>query len=136
LVSGLAGTLALTVVERLERRVLGREPLYAATRIASRLARRWGRPIGPTATRALGGLMRWSYGPALALARKRLVRSRRRGIVPALSFGAGIYAFELVALPALGATPPIRRWPPREVLMLAAHTMTYALAAEVAAGRD
>jgi hypothetical protein len=131
----LAGTLALTVFERLERRTLGRAPLYAATRIASRLAHRSSRPMGPAATGALGRLMRWSYGPALALIRSRLVRSPSVGAVPALSFGAGIYVFELIALPALGATPPIRKWPPLEVLLLAAHTMTYALTTAFVAER-
>jgi hypothetical protein len=135
LASGLAGTLALSLVERLERRTLGRLPLYAATRIASRLAHRWSGPMGPAATSALGGLMRWSYGPALALIRNWLVRSPRAGDVPALSFGAGIYAFELIVLPATGATPPLRRWPPLEVLLLAAHTLTYALATVFVAER-
>ena len=75
--------------------------------------------------------MRWSYGPALAFIRKRLVRSRRAGIAEALSFGAAIYVFELVALPALDATPPVRMWPPADVFLLAAHTLTYALATEL-----
>jgi hypothetical protein len=128
------GTLALSLMERLERRILGRAPLYSSTHIAARLARRLGLSVDPAGARALGGLLRWSYGPALAIARDRLTARSSVGVVAqALCFGAGIYAFELVALPATGATPPIRAWPAKEVLLLAAHTMTFALASQLTA---
>ncbi|HVU49720.1 MAG TPA: hypothetical protein VHL80_03480 [Polyangia bacterium] len=129
--SGLAGTLVLELMERFERRVLGRPPLYASTRIAARLAGRLGVSLGPTGARIAGGLLRWSYGPALAVARARLAGPPTRSVARALGFGAAIYAFELVALPALGATPPLRAWPRTEVVSLAAHTLAFALGSEL-----
>jgi hypothetical protein len=129
--AGLVGTTALSLVETLERRVLGRDPVYAAPRIAARLARGFGFAIDARHARALGSLLRWSYGPALGLMRGWLGTSRRRSLWDAIPYGAGIYLFEILALPGIGATPPLRRWRRAEVLLLATHTMAFAWAAEL-----
>jgi hypothetical protein len=128
--SALVGILGLSLFERLERRVLGREPLYTSTRITRRLARRLGVSLDEEQARVLGRLLRFVYGPALGLVRARL--DRRPGLGRALRLGAAIWLFELLALPATGATPPLRRWPRGEKLLLAAHTTAFALAAELA----
>jgi hypothetical protein len=46
---GIVGTLALSLMERLERQVLGRAPIDSSRRIAARLARRLGLSLGPPA---------------------------------------------------------------------------------------
>jgi hypothetical protein len=132
LVAGTCGVIALALAEHLERRVAGREPVYAAGRVAGRLARRRGLSLSSRRARRLGSVLRWGYGPALAFARGWLPGGRRPGLGRALSFGAMIYLGELLALPATGATPPVRRWPPRQATLLGAHTLMFALGAELA----
>jgi hypothetical protein len=132
LVAGACGVAALVVAERLERLVAGREPVYADGRVAARLAHRGGFAVGTRGALRLGSALRWAYGPALAFARAWLPGGRTPGLGRALSFGAMIYLGELLALPATGATPPVRRWPRRQVAMLGAHTLTFALGAELA----
>jgi hypothetical protein len=80
--------------------------------------------------------MRWTYGPTLgasfALVRRRLPPS------PALSglvFGIGVAGFELTALPAVSATPPVRSWGRREIALLALQTAVYGLATAFALDR-
>lgn len=46
-----------------------------------------------------------------------------------MSFGAAIWICELGALPARGATPPLRDWPPREIALLLAHTLVFGVGA-------
>jgi len=120
---GIAATAALGRFEPLERLLLGREPSYAPGRVAQRV-------LG---IRRFGPLLRWTYGPALAVVYGAL---RSRFHVPALAFGAAIAAAELVAMPRLGATPALRG---REAIVLFLHTAAFAVAAEAAlrqAGRS
>ena len=69
-------------------------------------------------------MLRWTYGPALGIVYGAL-RSRLR--VPALAFGVAIATAELVAMPRLGATPPLRG---REAIALFLHAAAFAVAAE------
>lgn len=108
--------------------------VYAPAAVARGLARRLaGRrlPDGPAAR--LGLLLRWLYGPALgavyAAGRSRLPAPVVAGGV---SFGAAIYLFELLAMPAFGATPPPRRWPRRELALLLAHTGAFGIGTSAA----
>jgi len=120
---GVAATAALGRFERLERLLLGREPSYAPARVAERF-------LG---SHRFGPLLRWTYGPALGAVYGAL-RSRFR--VPALAFGAAIATAELLIMPRLGATPPLRG---REAIALFLHAAAFAVAAEAAlsqAGRS
>jgi len=116
LTAGVAATAALGRFESLERLLLGREPSYAPARVAQRLF----------GSRHFGPLLRWTYGPALGVAYGAL---RSRISVPALAFGAAIATVELLAMPRVGATPPIRG---REAIALFLHAVAFAVAAEAA----
>ena len=133
LLAGATGTLALTATETLvDRRVLGRAPVYAASRIAERLARRFGLRLGARRAKAAGLALRWTYGPMLGLAFATVEPrwSRHRGLlVRAAELGAALFTFELIGMPAVGATPPLADWPRRERLLLGLHIGAFALAA-------
>jgi len=118
LAAGAAGTLAVELSERLERAVLGDEPVYAAKRVARRL-------FGP---RVPGRLLRWTYGPLLGLAAGRALEGRSWPFAAeAAGVGCCVFAFELAAMPAAGATPPVRRWPAGHVAALFVHTLAFGL---------
>jgi len=131
--SGLAGVVALEAFEALERRALGAPPVYASEQIAGRFARRLGWRAGPRARRRLGRLLRVGYGAALGVLRAAVApRGRLAG---ALGFAAAIYGFELIVLPASGATPPLATWRRGQPAWLAAHTLAFAVGATLFARR-
>jgi hypothetical protein len=128
-IAGVVATGALSLSDRFERGWLGRPPVYAPGRIAARLFGLRSR----SRAGAVGAILRWSYGLLIAAAWSRLVPSRANGAWRrALGLGAAIFAFELIALPALGATPPLRRWSRAEKALLAWHTQVFGFGEEMA----
>lgn len=108
---GLWATLALEGADRLERRLLGRRPVYDARRMGERLF----------GNAAAGVALRFVYGPALSFVQRKLR-------VPALLFGPLVAMGELLAMPLSGATPKVRKWGKGEVPLLFAHATLFALA--------
>jgi hypothetical protein len=130
LFAGALGTLALNGFERLEWLVLGRVSIYAPRSIARHLAAMWlATPISPRVARRLGTVLRCIYGPSLGLLIDRMESRRRWSTLgTGLVTGLGIYAFELIAMPHVRATPPLRRWSAGETLLLLAHTTVFGIA--------
>jgi hypothetical protein len=108
--AALWATFALRGADALEQRVLGRRPAYDVNAMGRRLF----------GSARAGRALRWIYGPTLAIVQKKLR-------IPAWIMGPTIALAELVAMPAVGATPPVRKWPRGEVPMLFAHATTFAL---------
>ena len=133
LLAGATGTLALSATETLvDRRLLGRAPVYAAERIAGRLAGRFGLRLDARRAKAAGLALRWTYGPMLGLTFATLEPrwSRRRGLwARAAELAAALLTFEVIGMPAVGATPPLRDWPRRERFLLGLHIGAFALVA-------
>jgi hypothetical protein len=136
LLAGVAGTAALSAFERLEWALLGgRMAIYAPALVGRGLAGRWiAGAMPPGRGDRLGYALRWLYGPSLgvlfATARPRLPREP---VAAGLCLGAGIFAFELAALPAVGATPPVGRWSRFEPWLLMLHTAVFGVATSVTA---
>jgi hypothetical protein len=124
--AGVIGTLALTAFEQLEWRLLGKRAVYAPASVGKRLAQRWlGRSDAPPAT---GYALRALYGPSLALALRAFSEGARSPLEQGLRLGLAIYLFELAAMPAAGATPPVADWPEHERWTLLLHTTAFGLA--------
>jgi hypothetical protein len=105
------GTLALHGADAIERKLLGRRPVYDVAAMGKRLfGRAWA-----------GVALRWLYGPALALVQAKLS-------IPPLVFGPAIALAELIAMPRVGATPSPGKWRREEVVLLFAHSTAFALA--------
>jgi hypothetical protein len=125
------------VVGWIERALLGRSPVFAPIRLARRLL---GRSAGgPRHARAIGALMRWSYGSLLGVLYSatlgRVVRRRWpevSSLPGGLTLGAAVLLFELIALPRSGATEKVARWPIAEQLLLAGQTAAFGVTVETA----
>ena len=135
--AGAIGTLVLTGFEVLETGWLGGPSLYAAGSVARGLATRFTKWKLAGRTQTVAGLaLRWAYGPSLGALYAR-VRPQLPLSVPAAAvcLAGGIFGFELLAMPALGATPPLRKWDRPQLAMLAAHTLAYGLGTSLAYDR-
>jgi hypothetical protein len=125
--AGAAGTLALSLSELGETKLLARKPVYAAVVIGVRLFLR-GRGRFPTTTaaaRRLGLVVRWLYGIALGAVYTLLAAPAPSAVVDGLLLGTVIYVFEIFAMPAVGATPSLARWRPAEPALLFWHTTIF-----------
>ena len=132
--AGAIGTLVLTGFELFEAGWLGGPTLYAAGPVARGLAARFvNRKLAGRSEMVAGLALRWTYGPSLGAVYAR-VRPRLPLSVPvaAVCLAGGILGFELLAMPALGATPPLRKWDRPQLWMLAAHTLSYGAGTAVA----
>lgn len=118
--AAVAGSLA-TVAEGLMMKLIpklehGREPVYLPQSMVRRMASRLGYTIDERTARRIGNAMRAGYGPAWgvgwALVRHGRIASPLRN---ACVLGPVIWAFELMVLPRVRATPPVRTWPRADV---------------------
>ena len=112
--AALLATLALRVADALERKLLGHRPVYDVGAMGKRLF----------GSAQAGRMLRWVYGPALAVVQKKLR-------LPPFLFGPAVALGELVAMPRVGATPPVRRWRRGEVPLLFAHATLFAVAVDL-----
>lgn len=131
--AGLVGTVAESVLTAMQARRRGRPATFDPPQIAGRLAQHHlDLRLDKRQERWAGHLMRWSYGPSwgvlLGLAARR---GRLRWTWPlwGLGLGGAVMAFELIALPATGGTPPLARWNKDELCLDALNTSVYGLVA-------
>jgi hypothetical protein len=132
--AGAIGTLVLTGFELFEAGWIGGPTLYAAGPVARGLAARFiHRKLAGRTELMAGLLLRWCYGPTIGAIYAR-VRPRLPLSVPAAAvcLAGGILGFELMAMPALGATPPLGKWDRPQLWMLGAHTLSYGIGTAVA----
>lgn len=140
LIAGTAGTLAHQGLTPLRNAWLGHLPPYAVRTIVSRLGKHvLSRPLRASQARGWGLVMRFTYGPALALAWTRVRAWVPRSLpVPlrGLLLGAGVFAFEVLSLPLVGATRPPRTWTRGDFALLAAQTGLFGLVTEALLSRQ
>lgn len=118
--SGVVGTLALAASDRAERLLLGRRPVYAPHELTRRL--------GLNRSPALAQALRWSYGPMVGVLCEYVYPQRARPLRRALAVAGTIFSFEIAALPLVGATPPLKRWPRSHVALMLLHTFVFGVA--------
>lgn len=131
--SGLAGTGVEALLTEAENRLRGRRAVYDPSNLARRLARRYfGVRLSGDTARRLGHVMRWSYGPSWGLLLAAVAGTRERDrLWPlwGLGLGATVLGFELLLLPATGATPPVSSWRGDELKLELLNTTAFGLAA-------
>lgn len=139
LLAGTAGTLAHQGLTPLRNAWLGHLPPFAVRSIVSRLGERvLGQPLSDARTRDWGLAMRFTYGPSLALAWTRVRGWLPRSLptpVRGLLLGVGVLAFEVLSLPVVGATRPLRTWTRGDFALLAAQTGLFGLVTEAVLSR-
>ncbi len=112
----------------LERRCR-REPVFLPRAMVRRLAGELGYVVDDRVARLIGNVMRAGYGPAWGIGWALLRRRRTpRPLQDACLLAAIMWIFELVMLPSVRATPPVRRWPSGDVAWDLANCVIFAAA--------
>jgi hypothetical protein len=133
LLAGLVGTAAMTVVSTLEmkarKRAASATPAKAAERVLGM------KPQDERARSRLSNLVHFTYGTLWGTMRSILGRTLsaagvRNPLAPAAAHLAVVWGTELVALPRLGLTPPVREWGRKEVAIDWMHHLVYAAAVD------
>jgi hypothetical protein len=129
--AGLVGTVVEGVLATGQAARRGRPPVYDPSQIAGRLAQHHlDLRLDERQRRWAGHLMRWSYGPSWGVLLGVLAgRGRMRWTWPlwGLGLGGAVMAFEVIALPATGGTPPLASWNTDELCLDALNTSVYGL---------
>lgn len=135
LLAGLVGTAAMTVVSTLEmklrKRAASGTPAAAAERVLGV------KPRDERAKRRLSNLVHFTYGTLWGTMRAILGRTLsaagvRNPVAPVSAHLAAVWGAELIALPRLGLTPPVREWGRKEVAIDLMHHLVYATAVDQA----
>ena len=131
LLAGVAGTAAEAFWSTRQARLLGRAPVFGTTEMARALILKFtARTPGIGLARAGGTVMRWTYGPVWALVWGALPRSSPQPTMRSTAaLALLLWGVELVTLPWVGATPPLRTWPPVDILLDLTNASLYAVVA-------
>jgi hypothetical protein len=133
LLAGLAGTVAMTIASTIEAKLRRRPPSTVPAAAATRTL-----GIQPRDARAkarLSNLVHFAYGTGWGLARAAIGRLLRAACVggrvaaPALHLAA-VWGTELLMLPALRLTPPVRKWGAKEIAIDGFHHVVYVAAVD------
>ena len=123
------GTLAEVAWVRWDMKLHGgQQRVFTPRLMVQRLANATtGHELRDSVAVAVGGAMRVGYGPTWAVAwALGPGRGRRRPVGDTMLLATVIWAFELNVLPAIGATPPLRRWPASDVAWDLAQCLVFA----------
>lgn len=129
LTAGAPATAVEAVWTRAQIRALGgRRPVVTPDVMIQRLARNvTGHTVNDNVAAAAGALMRAGYGPAWAVVWTAAMRGRRfRPLRDTVLLGGVIWLVELVTLPALRATPPLRCWRPIDIVLDLSNGLVFA----------
>jgi hypothetical protein len=126
LISGAAGTVAMTAVQTVEMKAQGRDPSTTPAEAVEKVLDV--EPQGERAEQRLANLTHWAYGTAWGVPRAVLESLGLRGLwATALHFGM-VWGTALMMLPGLDVAPPPRRWGKGELAKDALRHAVYAAA--------
>lgn len=129
-VSGLVGTAVLTVAQRIEMALSGREGSSAPAQVVEKVL-----DLEPKSERAeerLSSLSHWAYGTSWGAMRGLLAAAGLKGPTATLAHFGLVWGAALGMLPALGIAPPPTEWEKEQVLQDAGFHALYAVAAGLA----
>lgn len=126
LIAGLAGTIAITISQAIEREITKQKHEPIAGKAAEKIF-----DIGPEPgmERVFSNEVHYIYGTLWGSARGILSLCGIRGFAATASHFAAIWSTALVIETGLELTPPVSEWEDRELWMSAFHHTVYAVVA-------
>lgn len=127
LLSGLAGTAAMTLLQTLEMKLSGRSGSDTPARAVGKTLRI--QPRDPVGRQRLTQAVHWSYGTGWGLMRAALQGVGLRGWPATVAHLGAVWGSALVTLPRMDLAPPVRRWGWKTLATDFGHHAVYAAAA-------
>ncbi|MGN6247581.1 MAG: hypothetical protein ACTHNG_04455 [Ginsengibacter sp.] len=113
LLAGLAGTIAMTVCQRIDMEITGRKGSDTpATAVREALDIK---PVSESKTKELASRVHWVYGTSLGLMRGLMNLFGLNGMEATTLHFALVWATELVMLPSLRVAPPLTKEAPKAI---------------------
>lgn len=128
LLSGLAGTVAISLYQAIEAKLKHREPSTAPAEAAGKVI--GVRPRHLAGKARFAHLVHWGYGTSWGLFRAVLGGRRSGRFWAALAHLAAVQTAALIMLPRLGVAPPIADWEAAEIGEEVLHHAVYSLATD------
>ncbi len=122
LVAGLAGTMIMTVGEKLEQRLSGRPDSYVPAQVLARLA---GLPEQPRRSRVRNLVMHYGQGAVVGVLRAVMANAGLRGPWASTMFTVVRLTSDQILENATGVGAPPQTWPRRELVVDLIHKTVY-----------
>ncbi len=130
LVAGAIGTAVMTLSSTAEARLRKGEPSTVPAEAACKVFGLEPLELGAAAT--FSRVVHWGYGTSWGTLRGVLAMLGLRAPIAATVHFAAVWGSELVMLPALDVTPPIKQWSRTDLAVDAVHHLVYVCATSVA----
>lgn len=130
LAAGAVGTAAMTLVQKAEMSITGREGSTVPANVIDEIA--GVAPEEDAARSRLANLVHWGYGTGLGACRGVLASTPLQPVAADLLFFLGVWSAPLAYLPALDVAPPPSRWGAKQLAMDAGYHLVYAATVAVA----
>lgn len=127
LIAGLAGTLVMTICQRIDMKISGRKASQTpsnAVREALDI-----QPVSESKAQEVSNKIHWVYGTSLGMARGFISLFGLNGLAAHSAFFATAWGAELFMLPALKVAPPVTKETPQVIGKDAMFHLVYALSA-------
>lgn len=127
LIAGFAGTVAITISQRIEMKRTGRKssktPANAVREVFDL------KPVTESKSMEVSNEVHWMYGTSLGLVRGALSIAGLRGMAANALHFAIIWGGKLLMLPALKVAKPVTEEKPKAIITEAFHHLVYAITA-------
>lgn len=129
MLAGLAGTIAMTIAQRMEMKISGREASSVPARALREIMDV--EPVSESKTIAVSNKVHFLYGIDLGMIRGLIGMAGLRGMKASTLHFATIWCAELLILPALRIAPPMYKQKPETILKDALFHKIYALTTSI-----
>lgn len=129
IISGLAGTAAITLSQMIEMKATGREPSDTPAKAVNKVldVKATDKEHRPKFVQEI----HWTYGTLWGLARGVLDLVGVKGAPATMAHYGAVWGTALIMLPSINVTPPLKKWGGKEIAKDGFHHMVYASMAGV-----
>lgn len=127
LIAGLAGTIVMTICQKIEMEITGRKASQTpanAVREALDI-----KPVSESKTQEVSNKIHWVYGTSLGMARGFISLFGLKGLAANSAFFATVWGVELFMMPYLKVAPPVTKEAPETIAKDAMFHLVYAFSA-------
>lgn len=127
LIAGFAGTIAMTISQKIEMKITGRESSDTPAKVARELFDI--KPVTEGKTKKVANEVHWVYGTDMGIVRGALSFLGVTGCAATAVHFATLWGTGMIMLPALRVAPPITKQKPKQIAIDGMHHLIYAVAA-------